>query len=92
MKNALRLLFSPILAIFEQGEGAYNYKPLNRKILLFIGVMFAGLAYLVLMFVPEGVGISYLIPVIVFGLVALIALVVGLLGNDRAVAKIWGDK
>ncbi|MFT7235330.1 MAG: hypothetical protein ACI9QV_000904 [Methylophagaceae bacterium] len=92
MKQLLRLLFSPILNIFEKNTDPYVYKPLNRKILIFMGLVFAGLTSLVLNFIPEGVGVSFLIPVIVFGLIAMVTLVVGFLGNERAVAKIWGNK
>tara|TARA_R110002111_G_scaffold149064_2_gene216106 strand:+ start:286 stop:564 length:279 start_codon:yes stop_codon:yes gene_type:complete len=92
MKNILRSLFSPILNRVENGNEPYNYKPLNRKILIFMGLVFAGLAIMVCQFVPEGVGAAFLIPVIVFGAVALVTLVVGCLGNDRAVSKIWGNK
>ena len=92
MKPILRSLFSPILNIFEKGNDAYAYKPLNRKILIFMGGIFSGLTALVLKFIPEGVGISFLIPVIVFGSVSIVTLVVGFLGSERAVSKIWGDK
>jgi hypothetical protein len=92
MKQILRTLFSPILNIFEKGDDPFEYKSLNRKILIFMGFIFAGLATLVVLFVPEGVGLGYLIPVVVFGFVALINLVVGFLGNERAVTKIWGDR
>jgi hypothetical protein len=92
MKQILRTLFSPILNIFEKGDDPFEYKSLNRKILIFMGLIFAGLATLVVLFVPEGVGLGYLIPVVVFGFVALITLVVGFLGNERAVTKIWGDR
>ena len=92
MKQILRSVFSPILNIFEKGEEAYAYKSLNRKILIFMGAVFAGLTALVLKFIPEGVGISFLIPVTVFGSVAIVTLVVGFLGNERAVSKIWGHK
>ncbi|MBT3504411.1 MAG: hypothetical protein HN475_01320 [Piscirickettsiaceae bacterium] len=92
MKQILRTLFSPILNIFEKGDDPFEYKSLNRKILIFMGFIFAGLATLVVLFVPEGVGLGYLIPVVVFGFVALITLVVGFLGNERAVTKIWGDR
>jgi hypothetical protein len=92
MKQILRTLFSPILNIFEKGDDPFEYKSLNRKILIFMGLIFAGLAMLVVLFVPEGIGFGYLIPVVVFGFVALITLVVGFLGNERAVTKIWGDR
>ena len=61
-----------------------------EKILIFMGFIFAGLTFLVLKFTPEGAGFGAVIPVIVFGLVALVTLVVGFLGNERAVSKIWG--
>jgi len=92
MKAQFRKIFSLILNIFEQGSEPYAYKPLNRKILIFMGILFSGLIILVLYFLPEGIGFSFLIPVGVFGGLALVTLVVGLLGTDRAVAKIWGDR
>jgi len=92
MKAQFRKIFSLILNIFEQGSEPYAYKPLNRKILIFMGILFSGLIILVLYFLPEDVGFSFLIPVVVFGGIALVTLVVGLLGTDRAVAKIWGDR
>jgi len=92
MKSILRKLFAFILNIFEQGSEPYAYKALNRKILIFIGAMFSGLIILVLIFIPDGVGLGFLIPVVVFGAVALVSLVVGFLGTDRAVATIWGDR
>lgn len=36
-------------------------------------------------------GIGYLIPVVFFGATGILCLLIGLLGNDRAVAKIWGS-
>ena len=92
MKQCLRIFFSPILSVFEKGNDSYAYKPFNRKILVFMGFVFSGLTVLVLNFIPEGVGISFLIPAFVFGLLALVTLVVGILGNERAVSKIWGDR
>jgi len=35
--------------------------------------------------------IGYLIPVVFFGGAGILCLLIGLLGNDRAVAKIWGS-
>ena len=42
MKQSLRSFFSPILSVFEKGSDAYAYKPLNRKILIFMGSVFSG--------------------------------------------------
>lgn len=90
MKPLLRKLFSPILNIFEAGDEPYAYKPLNRKILIVIGVLFLCLVSAVGYLSFDKGEVGYLIPVAVFSGISLVTLVVGLLGNDRAVAKIWG--
>ena len=92
MKIILRKLCSPVLNIFEKGDEPYNYKPLNRKILLFMSAIFLGLAILVIYFSPTNGDKGYLIPAIVFFTVSLVGLIVGLLGNDRAVSNIWGNR
>jgi len=92
MKQLLRNLFSPILNFFEKGDESYQYKPLNRKILIFMSSVFFGLAGVVLYFIPVSADKGYYLPVIVFFILALVGLVVGLLGTDRAVAKIWGNR
>ena len=92
MKELLRTLFSPILNVFESGDEEYLYKPMNRKILLIISVIFSCLASLVCYLIPAEADPGYYIPVIVFGCLGLVGLVVGALGNDRAVAKIWNNK
>ena len=78
--------------IFEKGNEDYVYKPLNRKILVVIGVLFLGLASAVA-YLAVGQGeTGFLLPVLVFAAVSLVTLVVGLLGSDRAVARIWGNR
>ena len=91
MKQALRALFSPLLNALESGESAYTYKPSHRKILIFISLVFTALALLVMAMNP-GDDMGYSFPVLVFGLLGLLGLVVGTLGNDRAVAAIWGNR
>lgn len=91
MKQQLRMLFSPLLNRLESGDEEYAYRPSHRKILIFVCAVFFGLAALVLAINP-GDDIGYFFPVIVFGLIGVLGLVVGLLGNDRAVAKIWGSR
>lgn len=92
MKDLLRKLFSPILAIFEKGTEDYTYKSLNRKILIIVSALFLSLA-LIAAYLSRNVGDpGYLIPVIVFAAIAIVGMIVGLLGNDRAVAKIWGNR
>ena len=92
MKNALRKICFPILNIFEKGEEPYVYKSLNRKILIVMGILFSGLATAVV-FVASGLAdFGFLIPAIVFFTVAAVCFIVGFLGSERAVAKIWGNR
>ncbi|HED16648.1 MAG TPA: hypothetical protein ENI64_07555 [Gammaproteobacteria bacterium] len=91
MKEQLRLVFSPVLKLFEKGSGPYKYKPLNRKILVIMGLLFSGLAAGVFYATP-GDDIGYLLPVIVFSAVGVVCILVGFLGSDRAVSKIWGNR
>jgi hypothetical protein len=83
MKDSLRKLFAPILNIFEGGEEPYNYRPSHRKILIAVGSLYFGS-------IAGGAG-AY-IPTVVFLLVSTFCFVVGGLGSDRAVARIWGSK
>lgn len=91
MKSFFRTLFFPILSLFESGNEPFLYKASHRTILLFISVMFSGLASVVFVLKPEG-DAGYLFPVIIFGGIGVVGFVVGLLGSDRAVAKIWGSR
>jgi VIT1/CCC1 family predicted Fe2+/Mn2+ transporter len=92
MKEQLRALFSPILKGLESGTEEYHYKPMNRQILLFFSVAFGSLATLVVFSLPEDPQLGYYLPVLVFGSLSFVGFVVSLLGTDRAVAKIWGNK
>ncbi|WP_016955485.1 hypothetical protein [Catenovulum agarivorans] len=91
MKNILRSIFSPVLNIFEKGDDNYVYKPLNRTILIVVGLLFAVLGSAVTWLSPKE-ELGFLIPLVVFGGASFVCLIVGLLGNDKAVAKIWGGK
>lgn len=91
MKKILRLIFNPVLSLFESGTEEYIYQKSHRTILLVIGVLFVALAAIVF-WLAQGADPGYLLPVIIFGGVGLISLVVGLVGTDRAVAKIWGSR
>ncbi|MFC3151719.1 hypothetical protein ACFOEK_11835 [Litoribrevibacter euphylliae] len=92
MKTLLRRLFNPVLSPFERGDEPFSYKPLNRKILIFVSAVFLALATLVCYLIPAEADPGYYIPVIVFGCVGGVGLIVGALGNERAVAKIWNNK
>jgi hypothetical protein len=92
MKASLRKLFAPLLDPLERGDEPYAYKPLNRKILLAVSGLFAFMCASIIYLMPADADKGYLVPVVVFGLVALVGLIVGALGNERAVAKIWGNR
>ena len=90
-KETFRRLLRPVLQPFEKGDGPFAYRPLNRKILVAVGSLFLALAAAVAVIAPKD-GFGFLLPVVVFGGVGFVALVVGLLGTDRAVSNIWGNK
>jgi len=92
MKSALRHLFSFILNVFEKGEKDYLYQSSHRKILIALGVLMGSMCGFILLLTQGGEGYGFLIPVIVFGLVSFVTLVVGCLGTDEAVANIWNSK
>lgn len=92
MKNSLRKLFLPILRNFESGEGAYSYKDSHRKILIIVGALFLILSVISAISAINSSQMGGLIPLLVFFLVGLLCEIIGLLGSDRAVAKIWGNK
>lgn len=92
MKNLLRKLFSPVLKPLESGDEPFAYKPLNRKILLVASALFTIIVGAVIGLMPENVDKGYYLPVFVFGSLAIIGFVVGTLGSDRAVAKLWGGR
>ena len=91
MKQQFRALFSFILTPLESSTAPYAYKRSHRVALLILSVLFMFLASAVF-FIGQGKDPTYLIPVILFGGVGFLGLVVGLLGSERAVAKIWGTK
>lgn len=92
MKNALIKLFSFILNVFENNNDEFIYRSLNRKIVLFIGLVFTLLAFAFPYFMPQLIEMGYWFVMIVFGLLGLVALVVGTLGSDKAVAKLLGSR
>lgn len=92
MKNTFRKVFSPILNILESGEGEYNHEKSHRKITLVVGILFWVLSGVSAMSAISSEQLAGFIPFTVFFLLGLVCEVVALLGNDRAVAKIWGNK
>lgn len=92
MKSQLRKLFWFILKPFEEGDEAYAYRPLNRKILIVIGLLFLALCLgAIIASVFQG-SFGYIIPILVLFAVGLVCTVVGVLGTDRAVSRIWGNR
>jgi len=92
MKTTLTKIFSPILNLFENDTDEYILKPLNRKVVLAIGVLMSGLSILVLYLAwPDKIS-RYFLPPLIFGLVGITALIVGFLGSDHAVAKLIGNR
>ena len=95
MKNTfLRSIFSFLLTPLEKGNEEFHKNPLGRKILIVIGILFSSLGIgIIFIYLKLSLkDIAYLIPSLVFLTVGILCLVIGCLGNDRAVAKIWGHK
>ena len=89
MKSLIRTVFSPLLHFFESGDAEYAYRRSHRVILLIMSVMFIGLGSLVLALLPSW---DYALPVVLFGGVGSLGLLIGSVGTDRAVARIWGSR
>ncbi|WP_417568265.1 hypothetical protein [Marinobacter sp.] len=92
MKERLRQLFAPILKPLETGEVGNNYKPSHRTILNAVGLLFlilASVSVIALFYTGEP---GALIPVIVFLGIGGLCLLVGVLGSDVAVSKMWGNR
>lgn len=91
MRSLLRRLFTPLLGPLEKADGDYIYKRSHRTILAAVGVLFLFLASLSLLLAPTGQW-DYYVPVVVFGGAGLYALIVASLGEDIAVARLWGSR
>lgn len=95
MKNQnLRHFFSFLLTPLESGDEEFYKNPLGRKILMVIGLLFSSLGggIIFIYFKLRLEDPAYLIPSSVFLIVGILCLVIACLGNDRAVAKIWGNR
>ena len=92
MKDALTKLFWPILKFFETGIEPTNYKKSHRVALIIMGALFEFLALGSALAAVSIGAVGAVIPVVVFFTVGLVALVVGALGSNSAVSKIWGTK
>jgi hypothetical protein len=91
LKDILIKIFWPILGRFEKGDAPFSYKASSRTILLIVGILFGALSGGSLYFSILKGDFSAFLPILVFFGVALVCLVVGGLGSDRAVATLWGN-
>lgn len=92
MKAHLKKIFSPILNIFEKGDGEFNYKGSYRTVLIAVGALFLLLSLISLVAAFFTAQIGALLPFIVFFIAGSVCEIVGFLGSDRAVSKIWGNR
>jgi len=92
MKERLIRGFWPLLKFFEDGRPASGYRPMHRRIALVVGVLFLVIALASIYMALSVDQWAAFVPVVVFLGASLVSLVVGLLGSDRAVAKLWGVK
>ncbi|WP_373019271.1 hypothetical protein [Thiomicrorhabdus sp.] len=92
MKNLLLKLASPILTPLENSEGDFEYSPTHRKVLKIMGFMFISLGFVGTYFSLLANQIAGLLPVIIFVGTGLVCLIVGYLGSDKAVSKLWRNR
>lgn len=92
MRKILTTLFWPILRFFETDKVPENFKKSHRLVLNAMGALFIFLSFVSLGATYSTGDFGSLIPVIIFGCVGIVAVVVGMLGSDGAVSKIWGTK
>lgn len=91
MKTKLQVLFSPVLDYFESGGGDYSYKQSHRTILIVIGILFLLLSFVSLAAAIVTVQLAAGFPFLIFFGAGAVSLIVGGLGSNRAVAKLWGN-
>lgn len=92
MKQALRKLFSPILNPLEAGEPSPHYRASHRTVLNVVGLLFLVLASVSLGALVYTGEPGALIPILVFSAIGGLSLVVGMLGTDAAVSRLWGKR
>lgn len=94
MKTTLLKIFSPILNLFEVPDDGseYSYSPSHRKILMVMGFLFLGVAGVGVFFAIQANAMAALFPVVLFGSIGLLCLIVAGLGSDRAVSKLWRNR
>jgi hypothetical protein len=92
MKVLFRKLCSPILSYFESGQGEFIYQKSHRFILIVVGLLFLFLSLVSAFMAIDASQFGVFIPIVIFFIAGLVCIIVGCLGNERAVATIWGSK
>ena len=92
MMNILIKVFWPILRFFETDKEPSNYKKSHRVALNVLGILFLILSLGSAWSASSSDELSSAIPIVVFFGVGLVAVVVGSIGSNGAVAKIWGNE
>ncbi len=94
MKMTLIKIFSPILNWFEVPDDGseYSYSPSHRKILVVMGFLFLGVTGVGIFFALQANAMATLFPIVLFGSIGLLCLIVAGLGSDRAVSKLWRNR
>ena len=92
MKLFFRKLYSPILIFFESDRDEFSYRKSHRIILIVVGGLFLFLSSISAFMAVGASQFGAFIPIVIFFMAGFVCIVVGSLGNDRAVATIWGSK
>lgn len=92
MKAQLRQIFAPALRSLEEGDGDFRYQPMHRTILLVVSGLFLLLSAVSAYFSLSAGLTAGLLATVVFLALSGTCAVVGLLGTDRAVARLWGNR
>ena len=92
MRNILTRIFWPILKFFETDEEPANYKKSHRVALNILGILFILLSFGSAWAAESSGERGSLIPAAVFFCVGFVAVIVGSLGSNGAVSKIWGTQ
>ena len=90
MRSTLVKICWPILRFFESDQVPANYKKSHRVVLIVLGSLFLFLSLVSFASGYVGGEVGAIIPIAIFAGVGLVAIIVGTLGSDGAVAKIWG--
>lgn len=92
MKTQLRKLFAPVLNIFESDDTNLVYKKSHRSILVAVSLLFLFLSLISLIAAGYSAGLDAFIPFLIFFCAGSVCGIVGFLGSDKAVARIWGSR